>query len=70
MTIHIANQQRADRCLAAIAGYSEEEPLARLTDFMADAMHWCHLAGHSFDDLLDAARFHYRVEISDEGSIL
>jgi hypothetical protein len=48
-------QERATRCQQALTAYSRADTETNLVDFLADAMHWCHLNGHSFDDALDTA---------------
>ena len=52
----LSNQERADRCQQAITAYSDDDTYTNLVDFLADAMHWCDLHGHSFRDALDTAR--------------
>ncbi len=40
-----SNQQRADRCQQAITAYSDDDDHSNLVDFLADAMHYCHVRG-------------------------
>jgi hypothetical protein len=62
----LSNQQRAARCEQAIAAYSDDDAYANLVDFLADAMHFCHLHGHSFADALDTAAMHLDAELSGD----
>lgn len=58
----LTNQQRSDRCQQAIAAYSDDNTYTNLVDFLADAMHWCHLNGHRFEDVLGTAMMHFNAE--------
>jgi hypothetical protein len=58
----LTNRERADRCEKAIAAYSDDDTRTNLVDFLADAMHLCHLHGRSFDDALNTARTHFDAE--------
>ena len=40
--------------------------LENLVDFLADAMHFCHIHGHSFEHTLDTARMHFDAELSGD----
>ena len=62
----LSNQQRAARCEQAIAAYSGDDAYTNLVDFLADAMHFCHVNGHSFHDALDTARMHFDAELSGD----
>ena len=62
----LSNQQRAARCEQAIAAYSDDDAYTNLVDFLADAMHFCHILGHSFGDALDTARMHFDAELSGD----
>ena len=62
----LSNQQRAVRCEQAIAAYSDDDTYTNLVDFLADAMHFCHVHGHSFHDALDTARMHFDAELSGD----
>lgn len=57
-----AKQLRIDRCERALAAYDEPE----LSDLLADALHWCHANGTSFDDALRLARQHFDAETDSE----
>lgn len=61
----LSNQERAVRCQQAITAYSDDDTYTNLIDFLADAMHWCHLQGHTFPDILDTARMHFDAEVND-----
>jgi hypothetical protein len=58
----LSNQERAVRCQEAITSYSDDDTYTNLVDFLADAMHWCHVNGHGFHDALDTARMHFDAE--------
>ena len=62
LTIH----ERAVRCQQAITAYSDDDTYTNLVDFLADAMHFCHVQGHSFHDALDTAVMHFEAEISGD----
>jgi hypothetical protein len=62
----LSNQERATRCEQAIAVYSDDDAYTNLVDFLADAMHFCHVNGHSFHDALDTARMHFDAELSGD----
>jgi len=62
----LSNQERADRCKQAITAYSDDDTYTNLVDFLADAMHYCHLHGHSFRDALDTARMHFDAEMTGD----
>ena len=62
----LSNRQRADRCQQAIAAYSDDDPYTNFVDFLADAMHWCHLQGHGFAAALDTARMHFDAETTGD----
>jgi len=62
----LSNQERAVRCEQAIDSYSDDDTYTNLVDFLADAMHWCHLNGHSFADVLDIARMHFDAEVTGD----
>lgn len=66
MFIALTNEDRARRAAEAIEAYSDDDNRSNLVDFLADAMHWCHLSGHCFDDVLDTARRHFDREITEE----
>lgn len=61
-----SNQQRAVRYQQAITVYSGDDAHTNLVDFLADAMHWCHINGDSFDDALDTARMHFDAEMTGD----
>ena len=58
----LSNQQRVDRCQQAITAYSDEDNYTNLVDFLADAMHFCHIQGHRFHDALNTAAKHFVAE--------
>jgi hypothetical protein len=62
----LTNQQRADRCQQAITAYSDDDTYANLVDFLADAMHLCHIQGHSFRDALETAVMHFDAEMNGD----
>lgn len=58
---------RADRCEKALCEYGDAENAeTSLTDFLADARHWCDEHGHSFADLDRLAYQHYAAERNDK----
>jgi hypothetical protein len=62
----ISNQERAIRCQQAITAYPDDDTYTNLVDFLADAMHYCHLHGHCFLDALDTARIHFDAEMTGD----
>jgi len=64
-----SNQQRADRCQKAITAYSDDDDHSNLVDFLADALHWCHVNGQSFRDALDTALMHFDAAITGDDVI-
>jgi hypothetical protein len=62
----LSNQVRAGRCQQAITAYSDDDTYTNLVDFLADAMHYCHVNGDSFRDALDTAVMHFEAEISGD----
>ena len=62
----LSNEERAVRCQQAITAYSDDDTYTNLVDFLADAMHWCHLQGHSFRDALDMAPIHFDAEMTGD----
>jgi hypothetical protein len=62
----LSNHERAIRCQQAITAYSDDETFTSLVDFLADAMHWCHLSGHDFRDALDTALMHFHAEMNGD----
>ena len=62
----LSNQERADRCQQAMTAYSDDDTYTNLVDFLADAMHYCHLQGHSFRDALDTALIHFDAEMTED----
>jgi len=62
----LSNQERATRCEQAIDAYSDDDTYTNLVDFLADAMHFCHIHGHSFEHTLDTARMHFDAELSGD----
>jgi hypothetical protein len=59
----LTNQDRAARCQQAVAAYSDDDYYTNLVDFLADAMHLCHLEGRSFHDALATALMHFDAEM-------
>jgi hypothetical protein len=59
----LTSQQRAVRCQAAITVYPDDDTYTNLVDFLADAIHWCKVNGHSFTDALETAVMHFDAEI-------
>ena len=66
MTMTLTNQERAVRCQQAITAYSDDDTYTNLVDFLADAIHWCHVNGHSFRDTLDTALMHFEAEMTGD----
>jgi hypothetical protein len=64
----LSNQERAVRCQQAITAYSDEDTYTNLVDFLADAMHWCRVNGHSFLAAFETAVMHFEAETTGETS--
>ncbi len=62
----LSNQERVNRCQQAIIAYSDDDTYTNLVDFLADALHWCHVNGHSFRDALDTALMHFDAEMTGD----
>ena len=62
----LTNQERAARCQQTVAAYSDDDTYTNLVDFLADAMHLCHLEGHSFQDAIDTALMHFDAEMNGD----
>lgn len=62
----LTNQQRAIRCQQVLTAYSDDDAYTNLVDFLADAIHWCHVNAHSFTDALEAAVMHFDAERSGD----
>jgi len=62
----LSNHERADRCQEAINAYSDDDTYTNLVDFLADAMHFCHVQGHNFRHALDTAVMHFESEITGD----
>jgi hypothetical protein len=62
----LSNHDRAIRHLRAMTACSDDDIYTSFVDFLADAMHYCHLHGHSFDDALDTARMHFDAETTGD----
>jgi hypothetical protein len=60
----LSNQERAIRCQQAMSAYSDDDTYTNLVDFLADALHWCHADGRSFQDALDTALMHFEAEMT------
>lgn len=56
----LSNQERADRCQEAINAYTNR------VDFLADAMHWCHINERAFQDILETALMHFEAETAGD----
>lgn len=61
------NRRRAARALLCYLPAYEDEPKASLSDFLADAMHLCDLAGWDFAELTASARRNYMLELAECG---
>ncbi len=61
----LTNQQRSDRCTTALSNYADEDSYTNLVDWLADAMHWCHLNRQNFDDALHTATMHFEAEVNE-----
>jgi hypothetical protein len=66
ITMTPTNQECADRCEKVIAAYSDDDTRTNLIDFLADAMHWCHLKGDDFRDALETAERHFDAETTPD----
>ena len=66
MFIALTNKDRARRAADAIEAYTDDDMRSNLVDFLADAMHWCHIHGHCFDDVMYTARRHFDAELIEE----
>jgi phosphopentomutase len=62
----LSNQERAVRCRQAITAYSDDDTYTNLVDFLADALHWCHVNGRSFRDAFDTALIHFDAEMNED----
>jgi hypothetical protein len=62
----LSNRERADRCRQAITAYSDDDIYTNLVDFLADAMHLCHMERHCFRDALHTAFMHFEAELADD----
>ncbi len=62
----LSNQERAERCQAVLAAYADDDAYTGLVDLLADALHWCHIQGHSFHDAIDTARMHFEAEMTGD----
>jgi len=61
------NDKRAKRCASAIRKYNDDwDEKSNLTDFLADARHWCDRNGQCFGDIDRMAYQHYLAELHDE----
>jgi hypothetical protein len=56
--------QRVEKCDAVLRHYSGDV-VSGLTDFLADARHWCDATGEDFAQLDQQAYQHYLVELND-----
>ena len=61
-----SNQERAAQCNRALAAYSDYDSSTNLIDFLADAMHWCHVNGEDFHYALAVASRHHAIELNNE----
>jgi hypothetical protein len=62
----LSNPERAIRCQQAITAYSDDDTYTNLVDFVADTMHWCHIQGHCFRDIIDTAQMHFDAELAHD----
>ena len=62
----LTNQKRATRCEQVLIAYSDDDDFTNLTDFLADAMHFCDATGQDFHFALCLAGKHYVAELNDE----
>jgi hypothetical protein len=62
----LSNHERAIRCQQAITAYSDDDPYTNFVDLLADALHWCHVNGHSFTDAFETAVIHYDAEMTED----
>jgi hypothetical protein len=63
----ISNIQRAERLADVLRRYTTDNTDAGcLTDFLADARHWCDQNQQDYADLDRRAYQHYVVEVVDE----
>lgn len=66
MTGDLLIPQRVERCQAALARYSDDNPFIGLIDLLADAMHWSDANGEDFHYALCVAGKHFVAELNDE----
>jgi hypothetical protein len=60
------NRTRARRCDRALRDYNTRSETADcLSDFLADARHWCDRHGHSYAELDRQAYSHYIEEVAE-----
>lgn len=57
------NRRRAARALLCYLPSYEDEPKSSLSDFLADLLHLCDLAGWDFAEIEKRARREYRSEV-------
>jgi hypothetical protein len=62
----LSNPEHAARCQQAIDAYTDDDTYTNLIDFLANAMHWCHIQGHSFPDILGTAQMHFDAELTGD----
>jgi hypothetical protein len=66
-SFEITNAERAVRFELALMHYNDEfDPVANLTDLLADARHWCDTSGQCYGDLDRMAHDHYLAELEAE----
>ena len=66
MTKDATIKERVERSQKALTGYSDDDHLLCLVDFLADAMHWSDATGEDFHYALCVAGMHYLAELNDE----
>ncbi len=62
----LSNQRRSERFADSVARYSDDDLYTNLGDCLADAMHWCHLNDHEFEDAIETARVCFDAESFEE----
>ncbi len=62
----LSNQKRASCCEQVLTAYSDDDDFTNLTDFLADAMHFCDATGQDFHYAFCLAGKHYVAELNDE----
>jgi hypothetical protein len=63
------NSERGRRIERVLEYYGDDEAPTTLTDFIADAMHWCRIEEHDFQSILTMAQMHFEVEVSEQEGV-